>query len=153
MLLLFGLVLLLGLCFWLKSRRPPKLATYLTDHYMRINEPIPICGTPDVIWIDKNGVLIVGDYKSRASGQVQESDIIQLSVYKVLLEHTQRRPVSNKGYVHFKNGHRVRVKLLDEKTIITLYNKYQKIIRGKAKAQCTNRRGYCQYCSYLDICQ
>jgi RecB family exonuclease len=152
MLLMLGIALIVGLYCFLRTCRTAKLSTYLTDHYMRIDKPIPICGIPDVIWIDTDGVLIVGDYKSRTSCQVQESDIIQLSVYRVLLERTQRRPVSNKGYVHFKDGRRVCVKLLDEKAIIALYNKYQKIISGKGEARCTNKSGYCQHCSYLDIC-
>ena len=120
---------------------------------MRIDEPIPIHGTPDAVWIDKDGVLIVGDYKSRTSCKVEDSDIIQLSVYKVLLERTQRRHVSNMGYVHFKNRCRVRVKLLDEKTVIALYDQYQKIVRGKIKAKQTNKSGYCQHCSYSKICK
>lgn len=152
MLLIIGFALIVGTYFWRRSRRTAKLSIYLADHYMKIDEPIPICGTPDVVWIDKDGVLIVGDYKSRESCQVQDSDIIQLSVYRVLLERTQRRPVSNKGYVHFKDGRRVRVTLLDEKAIIALYNKYQKIITGKGRARCTNKSGYCQHCSYMDIC-
>ncbi|SDF63618.1 Dna2/Cas4 domain-containing protein [Sporomusa acidovorans] len=152
MLLLLGCVLAFVFYYWFHSRRTANLSVYLTDHYMRINEPIPICGAPDAVWIDRNGVLIVGDYKSRMSGQVQDSDIIQLSVYKVLLEHTQRRTVSNKGYLHFKNGRRVCVKLLAEKEIIAIYKQYQKIINGELKARCTNQNGYCQYCSYLDIC-
>lgn len=119
---------------------------------MRIDEPIPIHGTPDVVWIDRDGVLIVGDYKSRTSCKVHDSDIIQLSVYKVLLERTQCRPVSNIGYVHFKNS-RACVKLLDEKTIIALYDQYQKIVRGKIKAKQTNKSGYCQHCSYSKICK
>lgn len=152
MLALISLVLIIGLYIWVQSRRSTKLAIYLTDHYMRIDKPIPVCGTPDVVWIDKKGVLIVGDYKSRTSGQVQESDIIQLSVYRILLEHTQRRTVANKGYVHFKNGRRVRVKLLDEQVIIALYNQYQKIVSGKAKARCTDKHRYCQHCTYAELC-
>ncbi len=119
---------------------------------MNINQPIPLCGTPDVIWINQQGVLIVGDYKSRTSCKVQESDIIQLSVYRVLLEHTQCKPVARIGYVHLKNGRRVRVKLLDEKTVISLYDQYQSIIHGRRAARCTGKSGYCRHCSYSERC-
>lgn len=152
MLLTLGIALLTAFYFLLRNYRKAKLSIYLTDHYMKINEPIPICGTPDVIWIDQAGVLIVGDYKSRQSCKVQQSDIIQLSVYRVLLEHTQRRSVSNEGFVHFKNGRWIRVKLLDERAIIALYQKYQNILDGKGNARCTHNSNYCQYCSHLDIC-
>jgi len=119
---------------------------------MRVDEPVPICGTPDVVWINKSGLLIVGDYKSRVSGRVQESDIIQLSVYKLLLERTQHRPVCKYGYIHFKSGRRVRVNLLDQRKIIALYNKYQKIISGDSKAGRTDKRGYCRHCRYWEQC-
>ncbi len=152
MLLLTGLLLLWGLYLWLRVRRQEKLSIYLIDHYMRINDPVPICGTPDVVWINKNGALIVGDYKSRSSGQVQESDIIQLSVYKLLLERTQHRPVGQYGYIHFKSGRRVRVNLLDQRKIIALYNNYQKIVNCDSKARRTDKSGYCRHCRYWEQC-
>lgn len=146
------LVLLLAgsLYLWLRRRR--KLAVYRIEPYLKIDKPVPLCGAPDVVWINKAGVLFVGDYKSRASGQVQKSDIIQLSVYKVLLEHTQQKPVADKGYVHLQNNRRVCVTLLEEAEVIELFYHYQQIVSGKQKAQCTAQNGYCRHCGYAEIC-
>lgn len=150
--LLLLIIAIIGLYFWIKSQPKDKLSTYLTDHYMKIDYPVPICGTPDVVWRDKAGRLIVGDYKSRTNGQVYESDIIQLSVYKVLLEYTLRRTVTSYGYIHFRDGRRTRVNLLSEKEVINLYRRYQDIIFGYTKSQSVNRKRYCQYCRYLGTC-
>lgn len=146
------LIAIIVLYFWSKSRGKGKLSTYLTDHYMRIDSPIAVCGAPDVIWSDENDVLIVGDYKSRENGRVYESDIIQLSVYKLLLEYTQHRSVADFGYVHFRDGRRSRVNLLNAREVIDLYWRYQDISQGSIQGQCINRKGYCQYCRYLGEC-
>ncbi|AJQ27563.1 hypothetical protein JBW_02217 [Pelosinus fermentans JBW45] len=69
---------------------------------LKINNPIPLCGKPDVVWKTRDGTLIVGDYKSRENQQVYESEVIQLSVYKLLVERTQKRSVADYGFIHFK---------------------------------------------------
>ena len=137
---------------WINNKRKNKLKIYSIEHYMKMDNPIPVCGAPDVVWIDRQETLIVGDYKSRYNGKVYESDIIQLSVYRLLLEKTQAKKVAPYGFIHFKNRLRVKVDLLSSDEVISLYRQYQDVTGGTVKAHCTKNKGYCKYCEYLGSC-
>lgn len=137
--------------FFYRKRR--SLSIYSTEQHMEITDPIAICGKPDVVWMEKGtGMLIVGDYKSRDNRQVFDSDIIQLSVYRLLLQYSQRNPVADYGFIHFRNGRKKRVKLLSENDIIRLYKRYIDIIEGKTRPKIVRRPGYCRYCSHTNLC-
>lgn len=136
---------------WIKKWRKEKLKIYLVEHYMKIDNPIPLCGTPDVVWINKQETLIAADYKNRF--KVYDSDIIQLSVYRLLLERTQRKKVARYGFIHLKNGKRVKVDLLSNDEVIKLYQRYQGITGGTMRTRYSNSTGYCQYCRYTGNCR
>lgn len=148
--LLLVFIALVFIYLWITGRHKEKLKVYLIEPYMKTDNPIPLCGAPDVVWIDKQDTLIVSDYKSRFI--VYDSDIIQLSVYKLLLEQTQRKNVANFGFIHLKNGQREKVDLLSNDEVIRLYRRYQGITGGKIPASCANNTGYCQYCRYAAKC-
>ena len=148
MILIF-LVIFIGLFLWWKkvtSNR--KLSPYMIEKYISIKKPVPLCGTPDIVWIDNKGRLIVGDYKSRHGQQAYHAEIIQLSVYKLLLEKTQNRVVADFGYLYFGNGKRVRVKLLTEKEVVEYYYQYLDIISGKSTPEASSIPNYCRFCSH-----
>ncbi len=136
---------------WIRSTRKPKLHPYLLEHFLKITDPVPLCGKADVIWITKQGILIIGDYKSRNFHQAYESEVIQLSVYRLLLEKSQPKPVADYGYIHFK-GKTVKVKLLSEQAVIALYRRYWNVIDGKVNPCKAAGKRYCQYCSHLSEC-
>lgn len=136
---------------WRKRRM--RLSIFGIERNMRISEPVPLSGTPDIVWLRGDGKLIVGDYKSRPNCRVQQSDIIQLSVYRLLLMHTQHRPVADIGYIQFEKGKRTKTKLLKEQEIISLYWRYLDIISGDKKGKKFRRKAYCQYCSHQQRCQ
>lgn len=138
--------------WWLRSRRKPKLSPYMLERFLKITDPIPLCGKPDVVWKTRNGTLIVGDYKSRENQQVYESEVIQLSVYKLLIEKTQNKPVADYGFIHFKNRYMKKVHLMKETEIIALYHSYWDVINGEVEACIANNENYCQYCSHKHKC-
>lgn len=79
-------------------------------------------GRVDQVYQTKNGVLIPLDTKLRQVNHIYESDIIQLSVYRVILSHKYKAPVAKYGYVRTvvetADGDRVRyikTNLLSEK--------------------------------------
>lgn len=150
--LIIIIVGIIAICFWLRVKRKRKLSIYLADHYMQIDKPIPICGTPDVIWLRGDGALVVGDYKSRSNGQTYYSDIIQLSTYKVLLKYTQGRSIADYGYIHFSKGRRVAVKLLSEREVIELYRHYCDVVKGTVNSRSVNRKEYCRFCPHIGKC-
>lgn len=146
-LILLVVFISLFLC-WIKSRRNRNLSPYMIEKFISINQPVPLCGTPDVVWIDNKGRLIVGDYKSRNGQQAYRAEIIQLSVYKLLLEKTQKRVVADFGYLYFGNGKRVKVELLTEKEVVNLYYRYLDIIHGTLTPKSSTTPNYCKFCSH-----
>lgn len=76
--------------------------------------------------------------------RVYESDIIQLSVYRIILLHQYNVPVANYGYVRTvtetSTGERVRyikTKLLSERQVVKLWRRYQSIRSGQVTPSCT----------------
>lgn len=146
-------LLLCGAVYLWYRRRQDRLTVYRLEPYLKIREPIPLCGAPDVVWLRKgSSTLIVGDYKSRVNRRIYESDIIQLSVYRFLLLHTQEKAVADYGYIHFSDGSRRRVKLLREKQLGKLYERYRKILAGAVEPEKVFPREYCRHCSHRAIC-
>ena len=149
-------VLIAVLILWLVIRRyyrqRQRLRLLRTDWQLSITEPVPLCGTPDVVWLRGDGKLVIGDYKSRLSGRVQLSDQIQLSVYRVLLLHSQQKPVADYGFIYFRGKQRTKVKLMSEKKVIDLYKRYLAISEGNSKGKRCGQPGYCRYCSHWRRC-
>ena len=153
--MIFGICIaaLIVLLCWRRYKKNSKLTPYMLEHFLKITVPVPLCGTPDVIWITHRGKLVVGDYKSRDHvQQVFDSEIIQLSVYKLLLEKTQSRPVANYGFIHFKRGRKAKVKLMSERKVVALYDRYWQIIDGKSRPHKTEHERYCKYCAHDERC-
>ena len=146
------LVVVIILYWWLRLRRKPKLSPYMLEQFLKITNPIPLCGKLDVVWESRDGTLIVGDYKSRENQQVCKSEVIQLSVYKLLVERTQNRSVADYGFIHFKNRNMKKVLLMKEKEIIDLYHRYWNVIGGEVVACTANNKNYCKYCSHKHEC-
>ena len=138
--------------WWFRQKRKPKLSPYMLERFLKITGPVPLCGKPDVVWESSDGTLIVGDYKSRENQKVYESERIQLSVYKLLVERTQNKPVAEYGFIHFKDKKMVRVFLMKEKEIVELYHRYWKVIEGDLEACAASSKNYCQYCSHRLEC-
>ena len=145
-----GIVAWLLWRFWRRSR----LRLYCTGYYMEMDDPIAVCGIPDVIWRRGDGVLVVADYKSRAGRQVYESERIQLSVYRLLLQRTQKRPVAGYGYVEFGGGRSKKIRLLSERELIKLYRRYLEVRGGRCRTlREAEHKSYCHYCSCQQYCE
>lgn len=151
MVIILGLLIIILGLGWHHFRRKPKLVPYLLEYFLKINDPVPLCGKPDVVWINSKGRLIVGDYKSRKRPKVYDSEIIQLSVYRLLLEQTQDKRVADYGYIHFKTKS-VKVKLLSKTEVVRLYYRYWLIMDGKTAPREVSGTRYCQYCSHASQC-
>ena len=143
-------LLLLWLLRW--YRRGKRLYPYQLETQLIIDQPVPLVGRPDVVWITGRGDLVVGDYKSRQGVQVHPSEVIQLSVYKLLLEKTQKKPVKQYGYIHLSGGRRLKVKLWSEKKVVDLYRRYQELLTGKVTPCRREKDAYCRYCSHQQDC-
>lgn len=83
---------------WWKSENMPyelRSATlFLSEQDISTTQPVPMHGRVDQVYKAKNGVLIPLDTKLRQVNHIYESDIIQLSVYRVILSHKYKAPVA-----------------------------------------------------------
>ncbi|AIJ10649.1 Hypothetical protein ETEE_p1058 (plasmid) [Edwardsiella anguillarum ET080813] len=91
----------------------------------------------------KRGILIILDTKSRGAHRIYSSDIIQLSAYQLILKHQYSYPVAKYGYVRTvvedAYGEKVRylkVKLLSDREVIKLWQRYQDIHSGTVHPSC-----------------
>ena len=118
----------------------------------RMNHPIPLTGIPDLVWQEKNGTLTIHDLKNRSTPRIFDSDILQLSLYKLLVETSTRRSVNPYGVIRVRTTNRpdrlLRVPLLTTAQLIDRYEHYCALLNGQIPPQpCTNRR-YCQSCGF-----
>lgn len=143
----------IGIFYWRRSRRTPKRSLYAAECYLKTEEPVPLCGAPDVIWLEDGKRLAVEDYKSRKRRKVYDSDVIQLSVYRLILLNTQSKPVSDYGYISFHNGSRKKVRLLSEGEVVRLVKRYQGILAGQKTPKACRQPAYCRYCPHQKHCK
>ncbi|MBG9433307.1 hypothetical protein I5772_22220 [Klebsiella pneumoniae] len=133
---------------WWKSENMPyelRSATlFLSEQDISTTQPVPMHCRVDQVYQTKNGVLIPLDTKLRQVNHIYESDIIQLSVYRVILSHKYKAPVAKYGYVRTvvetADGDRVRyikTNLLSEKEVVKLWHRYQSIRSGQVKTSCS----------------
>lgn len=133
--------------WWETENMPHELRTatlFLSEQDIATSLPVQMHGRVDQVYKTKRGVLIPLDTKSRPMTRVYESDIIQISVYRIILLHQYNVPVANYGYVRTvtetSTGERVRyikTKLLSERQVVKLWRRYQSIRSGLVTPSCT----------------
>jgi len=104
----------------------------LSECPIRTRYPLPLCGQPDQVYQALNGDLIVVDSKTRRVPRIYLHDIVQLSVYRVILRHggfppVAGRPVRPYGYIRCQWGGAVRylpAPLLSETQVLALALRY-----------------------------
>ena len=133
----------------------------LSEERMRCDYPVPLSGQVDQVYRTTSGDLILVDTKTRKKPTVYESDRMQLSSYKVLLNHGDHPvargvPVRGYGYIRFLIAGRpryVRVGLASEAQVVALHDRYQQVTRGDvATGGPAGGRRACASCNYRDIC-
>jgi len=124
-----------------------KKPSVLNDAYCLMNEtniktsiPVPLHGRVDQVFKLKDGRLLLVDSKDRERVLTYPSDIVQLSTYAIILKYKGynvcptafiRIPIDNNRAIF------IPVKLYSEEIIISLYNRYKAIERGKITPRCT----------------
>ncbi|WP_249554615.1 hypothetical protein [Shewanella sp. 8A] len=133
--------------WWKSENMPPELRSatlFLSEQDVSTTLPVPMHGRVDQVYQTKRGILIPLDTKLRQINHIYESDIIQLSVYQVILSHKYKVPVAKYGYVRTvvetADGDKVRyikTTLLSEKEVVKLWHRYQSIRSGQVKPSCS----------------
>ena len=104
----------------------------------------PMHGRVDQVFLAKSGWLVLVDTKRRKSAKVFLKDVIQLSVYRFILERSCKdifgsvAPVSGTGYIRIASGSKtayVPVKLLQSAQVINIWNRYWQLRTEKLAAK------------------
>lgn len=136
-----------------------KLFSY--EEYL-LDEKNRFSGICDIILEDKNGDLVVIDYKTSKSSSFSKYRL-ELCYYKLLVENVYKRKVSSVGVFFTKNG---KLRLLDicnednrrkylnqceiDEAIDTMHDVRDKINRRVFPRQ---KQFLCKYCTYKHLCE
>jgi len=140
-----------AVAWWDSEGMPDELRNatlFLSEENISTTNPMPMHGRVDQVYKTKNSflgcLLIPVETKFRKKNQTYDSDIIQLSVYRVILSHQYKAPVAKYGYVRTvtkENGkdnvcyHREN--LLSEEEVVKLWQHYQSIRSGELQTLCS----------------
>lgn len=117
-----------------------------------VSAPFPFFGIPDLVWQEKDGSLTIHDLKTRGSHRVFKSDILQLSLYKLLVERATGRRVNPWGIVRVRTGDGreklMRVALMPENELTAVYADYWNKVDGNAVANKCGTPAYCEKCGF-----
>lgn len=164
-----GALLLLALLRVLLKRRPAPgidvrtdLPSALRHHTVWARErpfacrsPIALNGRIDECFVDRDGVLTVSDTKLRQRPEVYESDVLQLSAYRLLLEAGPRRAVSPVGYVRLitpKGNRYAPVRLLPAADVLAAADLHARLKTGREQGERCGNAALCRRCEYKVEC-
>ena len=157
--------LILLLCYILHLKNPPpenylKNATLFSNEEMiSCTDPVHLVGIPDLVYETHDGYLYVVDIKTRRDLRVYYSDVIQISVYALILATIHGRDkVLRTGYILLKKnrddvGKYVRLELLTEEEVCKLYDRFIGIENSSITAKLTTEESRCKVCPTRVYCQ
>lgn len=110
----------------------------LNEQEIRTTTPVPLHGKPDQVFKLRDGRYLLLDTKTRSQAKVFFSDIVQLSVYAVILKNNGF-PVCPFAVVRIasKKPRYLQVDLKPEHVVVKLYHKYHAIKSGSLTPSCT----------------
>lgn len=147
---LAGAVVAAALAWWLASRFRERDFSRETPY--AINAPFPLSGIPDLVRQERWGELVIHDLKTRARAVWFESDKIQLSLYRLLVERATGRRVRPVGYIRVrapgKADQELAVPLYGEAELIALYDRYIALLSGQEQARWAKSSALCSLCGF-----
>ncbi|MDX1750988.1 MAG: hypothetical protein R3271_11770 [Methylophaga sp.] len=137
--------------FILKERMPAELSEgqlIRSEHYIRTEVPRKMHGTLDQLYRVLSGLHVLVDSKTRDKHQVFMKDIVQVSVYRIILirtgvrmaDYAYFRVVTPDGIEYHKRT------LLDEAQVIDEFDRTQTLINGKATPSNAQHKAMCMSC-------
>lgn len=135
----------------------------MSEQPLGIDHPLPLCGTPDEVYFNRDHRLVAVETKTRDYARVYLSDRIQLSVYAVLLRYARHRmlplgpgrAVAGYGYVRIVTPHGVKwraVELLTLAQVRGLVRRQLSLEQGREAPRGARHAGLCRSCVYRLIC-
>lgn len=134
---------------WLNGERMPReLRTstlFMSEIDLRISEPRPLHGRVDQVFLTEAKELLLIDTKTRSEFRVYDSDVIQLSAYRLMLDrlYGSKYKIPCRAYVRVvvcNNGKEyvqyIPTTLLTEPKVVTLFDRYTLLKLGKVPGRC-----------------
>lgn len=142
-----ALLAIIGYIAW--DRRRPKV--FSREKTYSIRKPFALIGAPDLVLQKKGGLLEIQDLKTRTSARVFESDKIQLSLYRLLVERATGRKVSDEGFIRIRGagGERMMaVRLMGTEELERLHQRYWDVLEGNCPARHAPAKKLCESCGF-----
>lgn len=120
--------------------------------------PIPLMGAYDQLYQTPTNTFVLTDTKTRNKPYIYDSDVIQLSAYKVILENSiefSNRAIANYGYMRLVcKGvtHYKKVDLMTEEDVVALYERREALFAGSIDPDKASTPGKCTKCHQLPHC-
>lgn len=118
---------------------------------------VSLVAKPDRAYRTPDGRIVLVELKTRERHVVYDSDVIELSVQRVVVQANRLGEVSDHGYVvtqsRFTGDRKThRVSLLSQAQTIDPAKRYLAIKRGAIDARRTDVIGKCRKCGHVAIC-
>lgn len=131
---------------------------YGSEQHISCTTPIALKGTYDQLYKTPEKAFIVTDTKTRKKPTVYDSDIIQLSAYRLILKNSREfknKTIQTYGYIRLVcKGvtHYKKVDLMSEQAVIDLYERHNALYKGTVEPKKADTRGKCVNCHQLANC-
>ena len=105
-----------------------------------------------------DGELYLAEFKTRMRAIAYSSDVIELSVQRLVIERSTGERVHEIGYVLTQDvlgGHRSvhKVQLLPREDVIAVARRREAVLSGRVVPKYTDSEGLCRHCSYRAECK
>ncbi|WP_226939702.1 PD-(D/E)XK nuclease family protein [Janthinobacterium rivuli] len=142
-------------CWFPEELRYASLA--YAEQTFTLDSPIKLIARVDRVYRHK-GRLTLMEYKIRRVERVFMSDVIELSVQKMILELANGAKVNNYGFVVVerpdKSGRKaIKVFLLGIDQIKALYLRRLRILSDASSACFSESASHCHHCEYIQECE
>lgn len=141
---------------WEASERRPallrKARLVMSEKPIRCRQPVPLHGRVDQVYALKSGELCIVDTKARRIPRVYPSDIIQGSVYAMILRNTGHT-IHGTAYVRQTWEGRIRYlpyELLSDEQVIQLYDHRADLLKHPESARLAIHPALCQHCGHWE---
>lgn len=133
---------------------------FASEQAINCETPVPLNGIPDQIYQTLFGQLVVVDNKTRNREVVYDSDILQLSTYRLILKNTTQTEfaghrIRSHGYVRLSTPEKIhyeRIVLLEDDEVIGYYRRYRELLAEQEQPEFTDNPGLCRQCGHRRVC-
>lgn len=137
--------------FILKERMPKELQSArlaLSESYISTDAPRKMHGALDQLYRLTEGVHVLVDTKTRHQQRVYRKDIVQLSVYSIILRRNGYK-VADYGYVRAVSPegiNYIKTPLLNDEETVWEYDRTEQVLSKKVTPMAAEHKGMCASC-------